>query len=175
MQFKKYFLTRVGIDLAIIIAAAILAVFIGSDMRNRAAKITSLRDGIDFWTQSTESLALLREDRARAQNYSAELQNRLPSRDELLNFSRDLNIIANQNKVGFNSSLGNEERGANDKLGRVSFNLTAEGALDNILNLAKGIKNSRYFVNTTNFDLVAKPGDGFRLSMNGQVFSFYSR
>jgi Tfp pilus assembly protein PilO len=146
--------------------------FLGSDIGSRAEKISRFRQEVNSRVALNESLALLNRDYEQAKKYLPELENAFPTRDELVNLSRDLGIIANQNKVNLSTSLGSETREPNSKLSRVSVSLNAQGTLDNIVKFLNGLKTSRYFVKIDGFDLTRQANENFKISLTGVVLSF---
>ena len=170
MDFRKRLTIIVGIPLGISLILAIILVFIGFDIAKRTEQIVQARSDLLFRQQSTETLALLRQDSQQAQNYTYELDNILPSRDQLVSFSRDLSTIARQNKVDSNVNLGQEAGGAG-KLRQTSFAMTSQGPFDNFITFLKSIETARYFVNLDSIDFT-RQDSVFRALINGKVFSF---
>jgi len=161
-----------GINLGILLVLLMGLFFLGSDIGSRAEKISRFRQEVNSRVALNESLALLNRDYEQAKKYLPELENAFPTRDELVNLSRDLGIIANQNKVNLSTSLGSETREPNSKLSRVSVSLNAQGTLDNIVKFLNGLKTSRYFVKIDGFDLTRQANENFKISLTGVVLSF---
>jgi len=161
-----------GINLGILLVLLMGLFFLGSDIGSRAEKISRFRQEVNSRVALNESLALLNRDYEQAKKYLPELENAFPTRDELVNLSRDLGIIANQNKVNLSTSLGSETREPNSKLSMVSVSLNAQGTLDNIVKFLNGLKTSRYFVKIDGFDLTRQANENFKISLTGVVLSF---
>lgn len=171
MSFKKHLLIFIGIPLGVCLILAIALFFLGPDIVKRTNQIKQLQKELSFRLQATESLALLRQDLERAQPYLPNLENILPTRDQLVGFSRDLGIIARQNQVDLNSSLGEESPRGSEGLGKINFTMTGQGSFDNFINFFKSIKNSRYLIKFQGLDFVRQDSN-FRTLLTGQIFLF---
>ncbi len=170
MEFRKRLTTIIVILLAISVILGGILVFVGSDINRRAEQIIQTRKDLLFRLQLTETLALLRKDSQGAQNYTYELNNILPSRDQLISFPRDLSIIARQNKIELNTSLGKESVG-DGNLAQTNFNLTGQGLSDNFIAFLKSAETANYFINLDSIDFIQQD-NAFRTMINGRVFSF---
>ncbi len=170
MEFRKRLTTIIVIFLAISVILGGILIFVGSDISRRTEQIIQARKNLLFRLQLTETLALLRKDSQEAQNYTYELNNILPSRDQLISFPRDLSIIAKQNKIELNTSLGKESVG-DGNLAQTNFNITSQGSSDNFIAFLKSVEITNYFVNLDSIDFIQQENT-FRAMINGRVFSF---
>jgi len=170
MNFKKRLLITIGIPLAICLILALALFFIGSNITNQTAQIEKLKGDLFNRQQLAQSLANLKQGTEQVQPYIAELENILPSQDQLLGFSRDIGIIAKQNKLNLNTTLGQQISQNGDGLRQTDFTSTAQGTFDNFINFLKSLENGRYFIKLNTLDLTGQDGD-FKMLMNGQVFS----
>ncbi len=161
----------IGLSLGISLFLIAILFFIGSDITKRIDQIKQIRADLLFRQQLTESLALLHKDSQEAQNYSSELENILPTRDQLLNFPHDLSTIARQNKIELNSSLGQETSGAVEGLKKVGFTMATQGSFDNFINFLKSLETGRYFIDLGSIDF-SRQNNNFKAFMNGGVFYF---
>jgi len=170
MEFKKRLMTTIIIFLVISAVLGGILIFAASDINKRTEDIVQTRKDLLFHLQLTETLASLRKDSQKAQSYAYEATNILPSRDQLINFPRDLSMIARQNEIELNVGLGNE--GVSDgNLTQTNFNMTSQGSLDNLIAFLKSVEISNYFVNLNSIDLIRQEGT-FKAVVNGAVFSF---
>ena len=106
--------------------------------------------------------------------YILGIENILPSRDELVNFSRDLSAAAGQNSVSFTSKFSGENligKISADDLKWIGVDFTLGGGFDNIVNFLKTVENSRYSIKLNALDLSRRDND-YRGLLNGKVFYF---
>jgi hypothetical protein len=171
MEFKKRLFINIGIPFGICLILAGALFFLGSDIVKLANRIEQSQKDLNLRVAMAESLALLRQDSEKAKHYLVELESLLPSRDQLISFSSDLNMIARQNQVSVNSSLGQEVLGSANEPGRIGFTVVSQSSFDNFLGFLKTLKNSRYFVKIETLDFGRQDG-AFKALMTGQVFSF---
>lgn len=170
MKFRKRLTIIIVILLAISTVLGGILIFVGSDISKRTEQIIQAKRDLLFRLQSTETLALLRRDSQGAKNYTYELNNILPSRDQLINFPRDLAIIARQNKIELNAGLGKESV-SDGNLAQTNFNMTGQGSSDNFIAFLKSVETAKYFINLDSIDFIQQ-GNTFRALINGRVFSF---
>lgn len=171
MNFKKRLLIIIGIPLGICLILIAALIFLGLDIAKQADQIKQLSRNLNYNIKMIESMALLRQDSEKAKYYLPELESILPTRDQLVVFPGDVNIIARQNKFDANTSLGRESSGAANELGKIDFIISGQGEFNNVLNFLKLLKNSRYFIKINTIDLGRQNND-FKTLLTGQVFSF---
>ena len=169
MSFKKRLLIFIGIPSGVCLILAIALFFLGSGIVRHTDQIKKLRSDLDFRLQATESLALLRQDFAQAQTYLPNLESVLPNRNQLVGFSRDLGIIAKQNQIDLNSSLGGETPSGTKGLEEINFTMTGQGSFDNFINFLKSVRNSRYLIKFQGLDFT-RQGGNFKALLTGQIF-----
>ena len=175
MNFRRRLIITIGIDLGIILILGAGLWFLAKDIVSRANSIAQTRNEINSWTQAVQSLAALKQDSLRARTYLPELDIVFPDRDQLINFSRDLSELGRRYKVNVNSSLGSEERSEDKTSVRFNFGATMQGALENLADVLKELKNSRYSIGIKNLEIVRevrRPDGGFNMTINGQVFTY---
>lgn len=173
MDFKKRLAIPLTVALAMIAVLVTAIIFLGLDIESRAQKVGLLRADLNFRTRAIESIAELRSDYEKSKPYAEEMKNILPTQDQLLNFSRDINLIANQNRVNLSLSLkgGGQPKTETFTLQKNDFSATAQGALNNLINFLKAVKTSRYFTKMNSLDISRQGEDTFGILINGQVFS----
>ncbi len=175
MEFTRRLMMHIGIYSGIIIIFLVALFFLSSDIDGRVKTIEQLHGELEFWSQSTDSLASLKQDEAQANQYASDLQNIVPSRDQLLIFFPDLNSIAKQNSVNVSPNLGVEEQSANSKLGATNFDLVSVGSFPNLMSFLKSLQASRYPIKFTNLEMLqVQQGqkDEFKISLSGKVFYY---
>lgn len=173
MNFRKRLMIAIALTLGLILVLGATIFFLGTDIQKRAEKISLMRADLSFRTKAIESLAELRSDFDKSKPYEMQLKNMLPTRDQLVNFSRDFNVIANQNKINLNLSFqgGGQAASETATLQKTDFLITTQGSFSNLLNFLKATGKSRYFIKTNSLDLTAQGGDNFNITINGHVFS----
>lgn len=169
-DFRKRLIFIIGVPLGIVLILTIILFLVSSDITKRTDQIKQIRGELLFRAQITESLALLRKDSQEAQNYIIELNNILPSRDQLISFPRELSLIARQNKTDLSSSLGQEIPGDTGKLRQTDFTITSQGPFDNFISFLKSLEITRYLMSLKSLDFNRQDAN-FRASMSGWVFS----
>ena len=171
MDFKKKLILMISI-FAVVSAVLLTAlIFSGFDIKKRIKQVSELRGEINFQTRAIQNLALLRQDKTEADIYSAELSGVLINRDQLVNFSKDLSIMANQNKIDLGLTIGVETQKTENSPGKTAFTLSVKGSFDDLINFLRTLENSKYFINLNSIDFTRQE-DKFKALINGEVFSF---
>lgn len=164
---KQLFTIGVGIIIIVVLITALI--FIGFDISKKAIKVSESKQDIYFRSNIIKSLSILRSDINKIQPYIYGLNNVLPTKDQLINFPRELSLIASQNKINLSFNFSGEN--SNDRLKWIELTGTAEGDFINIINFLKSIENSNYSVKIDNIDFNEKD-DVSKTIFNGKVFYF---
>lgn len=170
MEFKQWLLKNIGVAAGVSFILALLILFLGGDISNRVRKIKSQRRDLITRSQSIESLASLRADASRAEKLLESLQNALPTKDQLIGFSKTLEKFAKNNRLDFGFSFGAETPSTNAAPGANEFVLTSGGAYANFIRFLKAVEESDYFVSFNSFD-ISRKGERFEILAKGKVFS----
>ncbi len=171
MTFKKKLLFNIGISFGIFIILGIILFLLSSEIRNKAEQIQETKKEAALRSQITKSISLLRHESKLVKKNLNELDYMLITKYDLLNFSYNLNNIAEQSQVGIRVSLGKEISKADDELGKVNITIIINGALENLVKFFNGLENSQYIIKLNNVDLT-KRGDNFKGTLNGVVFYY---
>ncbi|MBU4348275.1 type 4a pilus biogenesis protein PilO [Patescibacteria group bacterium] len=152
-----------------ILALAGILFFLKVDIKNSVLEITQKRNALAVRTNSLSSTAELEADFKQASSYFSLLDNILPSRDNLLLFSKEIEDLAVKNKLEFGFTFGVETLANEKEPGSLCFRMVLTGSYDSFVSFLKDIETSRYFMNFNNID-ITKKGDGFSGIINGTVF-----
>lgn len=173
MDFKKRLAILLIISLAVIAVLTTAIIFMGLDIKSRAQEVSRLRADFNFRARAIESIAELRSDYEKSKPYAGEIKNILPTQDQLVNFSRDMNLIANQNKINLSLSLkgGGQLKTETPALQKNDFSATAQGTLNSLINFLRAVKTSRYFIQMNSLDISKQGENTFSILINGQVFA----
>ncbi|OGY64345.1 MAG: hypothetical protein A3I24_01130 [Candidatus Harrisonbacteria bacterium RIFCSPLOWO2_02_FULL_41_13b] len=170
--FKKKILVNAIITLAIIIVLAIGLFFAGRGINQKVIKIESLRKELNTRLTALNSLTNLRQQSEKAKSLFGSLQTLLPTKDELINFPKELNGFAKANKVEIGFSFGSETAPAENQPGFTAFNLTLSGSYDNLVKFLKAIEGSQFFVGINSLDVTKDPqSQKFSALISGKIFS----
>jgi len=170
--FKKKILVNAAITLAIILILAIGLIFSGRGISQRVAKIQSLRKELNTRLTALNSLTNLRQQSEKAKSFFGSLQTLLPTKDELINFPKELNGFAKTNKVEIGFSFGNETAPTDSQPGFTAFNLTLSGSYDNLVKFLKALEESKFFVGINSLDVTRdSQSQKFSALISGKVFS----
>jgi len=170
MNFKKRLFITLGISSAVCLILIAALFYFGSDISKKASQIEILKIDLASRQEMAQSFANLKQSAETIKNYAAELQNILPSQDKLLSFSKDINIIAKQNKLNMTATLGQQNVQSENGLNQTNFTLVGLGEFDNFIKFLQTLEKSNYFIKLNTFDL-NRQADDFNALINGQVFS----
>ncbi len=173
MEFRRRLLIESGVYAGVIVVLSLGLFFLTQHITKQMEGILQTRDQIHFWSESTQTLANLKQDASQAAVYASALKTALPQKDQLINFVPDIRALAATNKVVITTSLGAQEPDPNGTLIITSFSLSADGQFDNLLLFLAELKKSKYPIKFTTIDLTRKPGQkaGFTMIMRGAIYS----
>ncbi len=170
MDFKKALVRNISWSAAVLILMIAFLIFLGMDVSDRVALIKSQRQDLLLRLHAFDSLAALRSDVGRAEELSISLENSLPARDQLINFSNALEEIATDNGLEFGFSFESESASTETTPGINNFTITSQGTYANFVRFLNEVEDSRYFVGFSLIDLTSRNGE-FAITMKGRVFS----
>jgi Tfp pilus assembly protein PilO len=151
---------------ALLMIAIFLAglIFLGWDINRRAQTIKNQRQELADRSAKMSLFAQLQSQSAQADSYRGILENILPNRDQLFDFSKELERLAKQTGLGFGFSFGSETSSSPTQPGRLKFVITVQGSFSKILDFIKNIEVSRFLINFESFDF-----SGMEAKINGEV------
>jgi Tfp pilus assembly protein PilO len=163
-DFKQEFIKKLLIALLLIAVPLGGLIFFGWNMNRRAEEIKKQRQELTDRSAELSLFARLQSQSAKAESYFSILENILPGRDQLFDFPREMEKLANQEGIGFGFTFGAETPSSADQPGRMSFTIVSQGSLLKIFRFIKAIENSRFLVNFQRFDFT-----GSAVNINGEV------
>ncbi len=169
-DFKQWIIWNAGGGAAVLAVLFILILSVGGDMSSRAGKIRMQRQDLEVRLQSFNSLISLRAGADRAGRLLPQLQNSLPSKDQLISFSKYLETQAKQNNLTFLFSFDSETPSTDSVPGINGFSMTLNGAYADYVRFLKSVEGGKYFINFGSMDISEK-GNRFEILIKGKVFS----
>lgn len=166
---KKQLVLTIGLGILIIFILGAFLFFLKNDISKKTEKIKEIKQEIILRSKIINSLSIMRGDINLIQPYISGIDNFLFTKDQLINFSKELDSMAAQEKINIASNFS-EGSGAGE-LKWIGLTSAAEGNFNNLVNFLKLIENSRYSVKLDNIDLSEKDNI-FKTIFNGKVFYF---
>lgn len=165
---------RIAVNLSIamvIIAVLVLGVVIfGFRISTLSDKIAATRHELNERSAALSSLASLRSDYSnKGKPYLGVLYNVIPQKDELIDLSKDFQVIAREDNLNYGFIFLGENSPSQGVLGSVNFSLSLGGELKNLLSFLKDLENFRYLVSLDNVSVSREP-ELMRMSIRGSVF-----
>ncbi|MDD5431264.1 MAG: type 4a pilus biogenesis protein PilO [Candidatus Pacebacteria bacterium] len=154
---------------AILILIVVIFVVKGN-INSNVKKINLDRTVINSQVESLKALADLRSEYEEASPNFSFLENILPSRDEILIFSKDMETLAKNDQLGFGFTFGSETKSTPVAPGSIAFRMAIQGPYSNLITFLKDVEKSRYLVDFVNFNL-SKRGDSYDADISGLVFT----
>ena len=168
-NFSKNLLKRNTIYIIAILAVAGIMFLMAAVINGAVSGIDQKQLILNDRSNALQSLAVLRGQAEKANPYLSLLENIIPPHDQLLSFSKELEILANKNKLDFSFAFGEEKKSSGNEPGYISFKANLTGGYDGFTSFLKDIETSRYFVDVASVDLT-RNADDFSAVINGRVF-----
>lgn len=169
-DFKKWLMVNAGGGAAVLAAALVLIFLVGGDVSSRAESIKVQKQDLETRLQSLNSLIALRSGADRARRLLPKLQEALPTKDQLIGFSKYIGTQARQNNLTAAFAFDSEVAATAAVPGMNGFSLTLNGAYDDYVRFLKSLESSSYFVNFSSMDISEKDNK-FEILSKGKVFS----
>lgn len=159
-----------GLYLFIILMLLAFNFWLGYDVGRNAMAVQETKKQIYSSAHAAGSLASLKADFEKAKNDRLFLESIVPQPEKIINFPRELTVLAKQNNVELAFGFGTEFESAETTPGFVNFNMVLGGVLVNWLKFLEILEKSRYLMSLDSFNIVSD-GRDYRVSINGKVFT----
>lgn len=169
------FRKQLTIQLAVGMGAAILALavvqLLSWHIGLSSAEITKLRNELALRTQATNSLATLKGDAEKAKPFQQKLNSILPTKDQLINFGKELTDLAKTDGAQMSFDFGAETAAEAGVPGFIKFSLTGASSYANWYKFVKDLEKSPLYIKMNSADLTRQSGaDSYNVVAEGQVF-----
>lgn len=169
-DFHKRIAVQLSISLAIIAVLVFGIMLFGFKVNSISREIAAKRQELNERSSALQSLASLRSDYStKAEPYLNVLYNVVPQKDELIDLSKDFQVIAQEDGLDYGFTFLGETPPGTEGLGAVRFNLSLGGSLTGLLNFLKSMENFRYLVSLEGVS-ISRGVDGMRMDVRGSVF-----
>lgn len=160
---------KIIVWLILFLAMAGGLVYLRIDILDKVNLIENTRKDMNSYSRVSEGLNLLRSDIDKIQPYLSGLNNFIQTKDQLINFNKDVKIIANQNQVNAVSNFSDEKKSNQPGLQEIGVAININGGLENLINFLEALEKSDYSVklNTLDFSQLDKE---YKANFNGRVF-----
>ncbi|MBI4193328.1 MAG: hypothetical protein HY536_01745 [Candidatus Colwellbacteria bacterium] len=168
---KRFYLVEVGIPAVVLVALLALAFLLRFDIARRASAIEELRSALAARAQAVETLAALRESAERARIYASVLGNILPTRDQLIGFPKEFELIAKKFDVRLSAAFGGETAATVSEPGSIEFSFSVRGSYADIVAFLAAAEQSRYIIAWSGFEFLKEKGELYTATASGRVFT----
>lgn len=169
-SFKKKLTLNLLIAIGIISSLIGALVFFNNDLKKTSARVNNLNKDLISRSNDIRSVAELKSQYEKnAAPYLNVLYNVIPTKDELINFSKDIQNLASSKNLTFGFSFDGETNPSGAELGFVSFTVTVGGApVSEITDFIDKFQKFRYLVKLESFSITGEnPANAI---MKGRVF-----
>lgn len=154
-DFKKQLSLQTVILLSIVVVLGSGVFFLRSSIVRNVSVIVEAKSETSLRQLTLQALSGLKKEAGEASALLPSLKLRLPSRDDLFTFSKNLGAIAANRKVQFGFSFAPEIHGGEASASYVPFEITSGGDFGNLINFLSDLENSNYIVQISSVDLAA--------------------
>lgn len=169
-SFKKQLLVQIVIGFVIFIALIGGLLFFGSNIKDYSAKIDVARQDLIARSVSLSSLATLRTQyNTKAKDYLTIINNLVPVRDQLINFSREAQGLASDVE-GFGFSFLGESQATAESFGAISFTINLQATIPQLIKFLENVEKFRYLATVENLTLNRQPDSFYQIPVKGKVF-----
>ena len=160
---------KIAFWLILFLAMAGGLVYLRLDIIDKVNSAENIRKEMNSYSRVAEELNLLRSDIDKIKPYLFELNNAVQTKDQLVNFNKDIKIIANQNQVSVVSNFSDEKESVKSGLKEIGVSVNANGGLENLINFLKALEKSNYSVKLNTLDF-SQSDKEYKAVFNGEVF-----
>lgn len=170
-SFKKQLLIQLSVGLIILAAVTVGLFFFGGNIKDYSERIKIARQDLVSRSLSLSSLAALRiQYNTKGRDYLGFLQSYVPSRDQLINLSRDVQTLAS-GVSSFGFSFSGENEPTDGVLGVINFTANLRATIPQLISFLDNVGRFKYFMTVDNFSLTGVTDGGiFQVPVRGRVF-----
>ncbi|MEK7629774.1 MAG: hypothetical protein AAB432_00110 [Patescibacteria group bacterium] len=169
-HFRRKILIEISIASAVIIALFVGIFLFVSNIQSNTDKIIDLRNTLTQKSLSLERFTILNKQYTdKAKNYLTSLQNVVPTRDKLINISKDFQNITVSTGLNYGFTLGNEAPATNENLGSIGFQLNLGGDLWKLVDFLPQLPRFHYLTMIDNLTLGGRDSSE-QMNITGRVF-----
>jgi Tfp pilus assembly protein PilO len=164
-DFKKQILLQTVILLALIVVLGSGILFFNSLIVKNVETIVDAKSDVSVRQGTFQALAELKKESLEANSLLPSLRAKLPTKDDLFVFSRNLSALAANRKVQFGFSFAPETQSTGESASYVPFEISSGGELANLISFISDIENSNLIIQIAGVDL-SSPST----KINGRVY-----
>jgi Tfp pilus assembly protein PilO len=170
-KFKKSFFISIGVFLFILAVLVGFLIYLNIDIDRRVAAIKRYQTDIAIRNQAVLLLGTLKLEAERGAQLAGQLQEVLPTRDQLITLPRELEKVAKAHRVGFGFAFGNENLPSGTNPGSVRFTISLTGQIADLVSFLKDLEFGKRILNVQSFDLTQRrDAKDFSLILSGEVY-----
>lgn len=158
------------ITIGIVAAFIVLTIWVRYDISRLADAVRRGREGQAERAAAATALKTLQADALRAKPYRSTLENILPTKDNLIQFPREIVALGKQSGVDVAVTFGSETASTEKTPGSIRFAMAVDGTYDAIGVFLGAVERSRYIVAWDSIDVTDQKGR-YRATIDGRVFS----
>jgi len=172
---SKRFKNRIILS-SILSAVSLAVVFsvwliVGGRITTLADSILSSRTNVSNANQEGMLLAKLKQESVTASTYRDKLTSKLVTKENLLNFSDEVNLLGKSDNVNVGFRFGDPGTRDANGLNSVGFVITASGNYNAIVKFVSDLEGGQFYVSLNNINIVSQSA-GDNVTLNGQIY-FY--
>ncbi len=166
-KLTKKFLIDLSIALTLLLVLGIGVTFFSINLARSTGKLSESKKELKTRSGTVQELAeLQRVEKQFGNSYLNVLYNYIPQKDELINFGREMQTLADSEGLEFGFSFLGEDPASSETLGSVKFSVQIAGKSQiPILNFIKKLQNFRFLTKIENITISNTEG-----VIKGQVF-----
>ncbi len=170
-NFKKKLLIQAIILGAGVFLLALLIILLNADINKRAEKIVQYKRELEIRNQTIALLTNSNADFERAQPMETVLSDLLPSKDQLINFPKELDTLARGYSIQIGFSFGTENASTETDPGLIRYTMALTGFYQDIVDFLKELEGHPYFITMDSIDVKLITGTTYSLITSGTIFT----
>ncbi len=158
-----------GVSLVVLVIIILALAWMRHDVTVRVQDIEQSRSMLSLRIRSLEVFSVLKNQSAEARQYSSIIERKMPRKDELVNFPKTLERIAEAHNITSEFSFNAEIAPMDGSPGAITFTLVLSGEYSSITAFLYEFNGISYVVVFDTFDMV-RTSEAFRGTFQGRVF-----
>jgi hypothetical protein len=174
-DFKEQLIRNLIILAGAILLFVIFFYLIRLNIIHESDAINSLRSKKMSLLNTTEELSYLVKEQQVAQKYQTSVSDLIPTRDNLVILSKDLQKLAKSRNLIFDFNYGKERDAQAQGLNSISFSFSLEGSIGTINEFLKDIESKYFSIKISNLNIESSDKFGNKVSVSGDILFFENK
>jgi Tfp pilus assembly protein PilO len=170
-KFKRRLIINLSILVGGIIILGLIVFLLNMDISRRVNRINDFKNELTLRNQTVDFLSRSTTELEKIEPALNILKDILPEKDQLINFPRELEQLANQYSIDIGFNFGNEVASTESDPGKINFDMRLAGGYDQITGFLSELEENPYFISIATININLLESGNYALVASGVIYT----